>query len=426
MKRHDLYAQKFEDHILNFIKEYHLLDSGKRAILAVSGGVDSVVLAHVFYRLKIPFEIVHFNHQTRPLENKKESAFVQALAEKYKAPFIQFEGEFSLTDKNFEARARAFRKKHFHELQKKKAIIFTAHHLNDSLEWTLMQESKQGSLKSTLGIPVRGPSMRRPLLCVTKKHILRYAHSQKLSWCEDASNEDVSFERNFIRQKILKSMLTKYPRLLRHYVAQKNELAQLLGVHTHSSHAVLPLLNAQDESGGTVLSSSTLRPHKAELKDFLLRCSTKSRGEVDAELDKLIKAHEHLMVSAKASRLKGPMSFSGGVEVFLCHQDLLIINQTHKIFFYELDAKLVKYLDSQFLNLTQIPCHAMKCFPGLIFGHSPMIKKESLLIHPLFPQTCAWLKNNKVPYGFAPVLPDTIRQKIYDTAVVLASSDLNI
>jgi tRNA(Ile)-lysidine synthase len=420
-KNHRLFATTFENHVLMFIKEYHLLESGKKLALAASAGVDSLSLARILYEAKVPFELLHFNHGTRPLENRLEAELIQKLGESYKAPVKMIEGSFSLTQKNFEHAARLWRKSHYQKLIANNYFIFTAHHLDDSYEWSLMQASKQGSLKSTLGIPVKALGIRRPLMCVSKKQILRYARARKLEWIEDSSNQNENFERNYLRLNITSRLKEKYPRLLRHYVAQKNELAQILGVHALGEQSLEFHLEV-DESGGLCFSGHSMLPHKARIKEALKFYSSKTRGEIDYELDKLIAAHADLQKNLKQLRFKGPMSFSGGVEVYLCHEDLFIIGQKQKDFYQEMDEKFVQYLESK----AQIPFSVTKCYPHLVIGKNILVKNSMQFVHSLLPKTCAWLKNKKVPYTFAPVLKKEITQKLLQSAVVLASSDLGI
>jgi len=420
-KNHQSFAERFELHVLAFIKEYHLMETEKNLTLAASAGVDSMALASVLFHSKIPFELLHFDHGTREFENQKESDLVKKMGEKYNAPVTVIKGTFSLAQKNFEHTARMWRQSHYLELIKKNHLVLTAHHLDDSYEWSLMQASKQGSLKSTLGIPVIGPGVRRPFLCVSKKQILRYARARKLLWLEDSSNQNQNFERNFVRLNICLRLKQKYPRILRHYVAQKNELARMLGVHVHNQTSS-DLTILQDESGGMIFSAPRMEAHKAKLKETIILFSQKLRGEIDYELDKLIAAHTDLQRNKKQLRFKGPMSFSGGVEAYLCHEDIFIIGRAHKAFYSEYDSKLVHYLENQ----AQIPLSVIKTFPQLVIGKNNLVKNPMQLVHVLLPETCAWLKNKNVPYTFAPVLQKELRQKLIQSAVVLATSDLNI
>lgn len=413
-KRHRIYAHHFEQYILSFIKEYHLIPQGKKLYLAVSAGVDSLALAHVFKNLEIQFELLHFNHGTRS-SCIREEQLIRDLGTKWKIPVHVYQGEFDSLQSNFENAARLWRKRIYRSLIEKNGIVFTAHHLDDSFEWSLMQSSKQGSLLSTLGIPLKGRGMRRPFLSVSKRQIKRYARATKILWLEDESNQDIRFERNDLRKNILTFLQKKYPSLLRNYVAQKNELARLLGVHPHSIKC--DLTSQREPSKGIVLSAEKMRGHKAEVKKWIEYFSQKKRGEIDRELDKLLSAFDDLQSNSKQN-FKGPMHFSGGVLVYLSINSLFVMGEDQKKYYLQKDREVL----TQLQNFAQIPFAYIPDFPHLLIGKHQQLKKTSHIIHPLFPLTCTWLKNNNVPYVFAPLLAKEVRQKLLRDAVILASS----
>lgn len=420
MNRPDFaYTRRFDRHVLDLIKQFNLFPEKGQLVVSVSGGVDSVVLAHVLFRLNIPFSMLHFHHGTRP-ENEAEESLIHQLAKNYQVAVHVARENFDITQSNFEFKARQWRSEVYRTFQEEKKTIVTAHHLDDSFEWSLMQSAKQGSLEATLGIPVKGPWLARPFMGVSKAHILRYARAADLRWIEDSSNENISFERNYIRKKICVPLKQKYPQYLRHYVAQKNALAMKLGVHVLKTQS--ELIVKKDISGGRILMSSSMREHKSEIKKWIVHFSQKKRGELDTEIDKLILAHHNIQQEPKSPRIKGPMYFSGGVEVHLCQDHLFIMGSKEKNFYQKLDQNLCESLQ----KFTQIPFCRTDAFPQLVIGAKELVKKSNLLLHPLLPLTCQYLKDRKISYTFAPVLSPKIRQMIDHSAVILASSDLGL
>lgn len=417
-KKHRAYAQAFESHVDSFIKQYRLFENDKKIVVAVSGGVDSLSLGQILARKQVHFELLHFNHGTRAHSNLVEEQFVSAKAKEWGVKLRVFRHTFSLNMPNFEAQARQWRKSIYTQITSDGALIITAHHLNDSYEWSLMQASKQASLSSTLGIPLKSQDgLRRPFLCVTKKQILRYARATELSWLEDQSNRDVRFERNFIREHITNVIEKKYPRYLRHYVAQKNELAQSLGVHAQLQYQS-ELVIQVDPSDGVLLKGTHFHQYKAEVKKWIISFSEKKRGEIDHELDKLLKAQQELQSKTSPALFKGPMIFSGGVMVYVKKDSLFIMGQKQQKYFSDLDQKI----KTQLINFPQIPFSCYPFYPELFVGKHQELIKENKIIHPLLPKTCEWLKHNKVTYAFAPLINDRVRQNLFHNAVMLATS----
>ncbi len=420
-KKHHLFCLNFKEHVRTFIKEHELINPNKKIILSVSGGVDSMVLADIFASFGEYFELLHFNHGTRSLENKKEEELVIKLGEKLDVKVNVFRFEFSLDQKNFEKEARIKRREIYQKFIDEDCYIYTAHHIDDSFEWTLMQSFKQSSVKSTLGIPVWSKGIVRPFLCVTKKQIRRYAHAKGVEWMEDQSNQNEKFERNYLRLNMTDKILKKYPKTLRHYVSRHNQLALMQNLHRKKFHSDLAIVT--EESGSIVITSKHLENHKNEIRDIIHRKSESSRGEIDVELDKLLSAHQSIMNDPKSFPFKGPMTFSGGVQAFLI-KDTLLLTGPHDLAFYKtLDRRLQKYLASR----TQIPARSISLtFPQIVIANGQKLAKSSKIIHPLLPVTCEWLKKEGISYAFAPLMSAKDRQMLVHGAVILDSSVMGL
>jgi tRNA(Ile)-lysidine synthase len=407
------------------MEKHKLVNGDKKIIVAVSGGVDSLALLYLLHNLNLNIEILHFNHQTRGEDNALDEELILKYARLFKVNLNTVTLKFSLLDKNFESQARLARNKVYKDYIKKGYWVYTAHHLDDSFEWTLMQSFKQGSLKSTLGIPVFNNGIVRPFMCVSKKQIIRYAHAGGILWREDSSNKNTKFERNFLRSEITADILDRYPKSLRHYVARQNELARLFNLHrlSETKSETTDLVQKRDSGGSVLLISSDFSLHKSLVKDWIHFFSKNHRGEIDAELEKLLQAQSLLMEDPKEFPFKGPMDFSGGVKIFLMKDHLYIMNEIHYEFYRQLDMKLKAYLSKR----AQIPELAyFSSFPYLLAGKGPKLRKTSKFIHPLLKETCLWLKGAQIPYTFTPLIGTEVRQKIIQGAVVLDSSVLGL
>ena len=177
-------------------------------LLTVSGGVDSVVLTHLFHRAGWPFAIAHAHFGLRK-EADTEEDFVRTLAQKYLVPFYTRSFATQAYAKahhlSIQMAARVLRYAWFAHLVREHdfAAVATGHHHNDSIETFLRNIIKGTGIKGLQGIPLRYEKVVRPLLFATKEAIVTYAKAAQLSWVEDLSNKNVKYERNFLRHKVI-------------------------------------------------------------------------------------------------------------------------------------------------------------------------------------------------------------------------------
>jgi tRNA(Ile)-lysidine synthetase-like protein len=183
-------------------------------IIAVSGGVDSMVLLNILYK-KISTEaqsqnivlsvvVAHFNHGIRQ-DSKADETLVQKTAKKYNLPFEVGYGRLGKNASEQKARNRRYK---FLETIKTKYsadAIITAHHQDDFIE-TAFLNILRGSGHRGLAAMKVNQQVKRPLLHVNKESILRYANKHRIKWIEDSTNQDESYLRNYIRINLLSDM----------------------------------------------------------------------------------------------------------------------------------------------------------------------------------------------------------------------------
>lgn len=173
-----------------------------RYILAVSGGLDSVVLLDLLVQKpRLELIVAHFNHGIRKNSHLDEKLVRQA-AEKYNLPLEVGHGH--LDSKTSEERARQKRYEFLMALKQKhkaKAII-TAHHQDDLIE-TAFLNILRGTGRRGLSAIISNPEVVRPLLNVPKERIKRYVLEHNLQWNEDITNQDTKYLRNYIRRHVL-------------------------------------------------------------------------------------------------------------------------------------------------------------------------------------------------------------------------------
>lgn len=172
-------------------------------LVAVSGGIDSVVLLDMLVaRGMHDITVAHFDHGIRS-DSHEDARFVEALAKKYRLPFVSKREELGTGASEDLARTRRYAFLN-EEAKKIGAIIVTAHHSDDVIE-TIAINLVRGT--GWRGVAVLGnQSTIRPLLHITKADIRRYALDKKLEWVEDSTNDTDDYLRNRLRRKIATSL----------------------------------------------------------------------------------------------------------------------------------------------------------------------------------------------------------------------------
>ena len=173
-----------------------------RYVLAVSGGVDSMVLLDLLAgRPGLELVIAHFDHGIR-VESADDAEFVRAEADKRGLAFVTERAELGANASEAVARAARYQFLRAAKTEHKADAIITAHHQDDLLETAILNilrgTGRRGltSLQSTAEI-------KRPLLQTPKNDIKSYAVQRKLSWREDTTNRDERYTRNYIRHRLL-------------------------------------------------------------------------------------------------------------------------------------------------------------------------------------------------------------------------------
>lgn len=180
----------------------------KKIILAISGGIDSVVLAHLLHGFDIPFLMAHCNFQLRGEESEGDQRFVEALSHQLSAPLAVKRFETKAYGKahglNTQLAARVLRYEWFETLRKEKGYdyVLTAHQANDSWETFLINTSRGTGLKGLLGIPAQNGAILRPLLPFSREEIHAFATENHICWREDSSNSSDAYTRNKIRHHL--------------------------------------------------------------------------------------------------------------------------------------------------------------------------------------------------------------------------------
>ncbi len=191
----------------NIENEYPQLNN-KKILLAVSGGLDSMTLLHLFSLTKLNFSIAHCNYNLRSNESLEDEFLVKKIAKKLKIELhiknINIKNYLNKNKLSVQIAARKIRYDWFNSLIDKYhfSYIITAHHLDDQLETLLINIGRGSGIEGLIGIP-ESKLLIRPLLNFTKKEILIYANDNNVIWNEDSSNSKNNYLRNSIRNLII-------------------------------------------------------------------------------------------------------------------------------------------------------------------------------------------------------------------------------
>jgi tRNA(Ile)-lysidine synthetase-like protein len=265
------------------------LQSG-RYVVAVSGGVDSVVLLHALMQQPgLKLTVAHFDHGIRE-DSAEDRKHVRALAKQYGLPFVYHVG--NLGPGTSEASAREARYKFLHHVRKASGAeaVITAHHRDDVLE-TIILNLLRGTGRRGLSSLKSTDIVQRPLLHVPKNELLRYAKREGLQWREDSTNIDERYLRNYIRKNIL-------PRL----ADRDREAFYILGrwaekTNREIMHEVVNYLHVQPSRTSIDRHSFIMLPHvvaREVMAEWLLQ-------NTGAELSRVML--ERLVTAAKSGKV---------------------------------------------------------------------------------------------------------------------------
>jgi len=194
------------------LRQLDLCSPDHRILLAVSGGIDSVVMAHLFKEAGYNCAIAHCNFQLRGKDSHLDETFVRSLASYLEIPvFVKlFDVDKEMRERgiSLQMAARDLRYNWFEELLTKHSFdrVATAHNKNDSVETFFLNLSRGSGIRGLKGIPPRRGRVIRPLLFATRDQIESYQKNHLIEYSEDASNLETKYQRNKIRHDVLPVM----------------------------------------------------------------------------------------------------------------------------------------------------------------------------------------------------------------------------
>ena len=260
-----------------FVRVHHLIAQKQTVLLAVSGGMDSMVMLHIISHLRERFDmqiaLVHVNHQLRGEESMEDERFVRKMSASYGICFfgerVDVLSYAAMHGLSKQLAARQLRYACFERVRQQAGahVVATAHHADDNAETVLLNILRGTGIHGLAGIPLKRKMgcIIRPLLFATRKEIEMYAMENGIKHRNDSSNTSLAYQRNLLRHSILPPLANRVP----HVVETLNTIATIMRDVSEKLHVIidkaLHSLVYKDPQGRLVLDVK-----KLEMKpDFL-------------------------------------------------------------------------------------------------------------------------------------------------------------
>ncbi len=335
--------QQFQQYIK---EQFHVHTNNAKLILAVSGGIDSVVLTDLVYKTGFDFMIVHCNFQLRGEESERDEKFVRALQNKYEKEVLvkRFDTkEYASQNKtSIQEAARELRYNWFEELVNGQCLpagqagsmvndraeknihhspltiyIVTAHHANDNIETLLINFFRGTGISGLHGIPSKQGKIIRPLLFAKREEITAYAKENNLQWVEDTSNLSDKYTRNFFRLQLIPAIKEVFPNAednLLHNIERLKEVETLYqqAIQQHLKKLIeqkaneihIPVLKLQkSESINTIIWEiiKEYNFHAAQVEEVKKLFNAENGSYIASD------SHPNLIASLDAKQIKFPL-----------------------------------------------------------------------------------------------------------------------
>ncbi len=220
--------------VANYCRNHDLVQNGDHILLAISGGVDSMSLLHLFAGSRagwqVSLSVAYFNHQLRP-QSELEGKFVADACKCLQIPFYCGSADIkALSDgKNVEEIARKHRYAFLFSCMNQIGAnkIATAHHLDDQAETVLLHMLRGCGLEGLAAIAPKEGALLRPLLFLSKEELIAYNELSGIGYCQDESNFSLQYTRNQIRGDLIPRLKKEYNPQVEHALAKMAEVCRV-------------------------------------------------------------------------------------------------------------------------------------------------------------------------------------------------------
>ncbi len=379
-----------------YIKTEKLFHPKDRLLIAVSGGVDSVVLCEMCKRLKYNFAIAHCNFQLRGEESNEDEKFVQQLAGKYEVDFFvqQFATEnFATANKlSVQVAARELRYEWFDELIKTHRFnyLLTAHHADDNIETILMNFFKGSGINGLKGILPKHDNIVRPLLFIKKEALKTYAEINALVFREDSSNNSDKYTRNYFRNQLIPGLEKVFPQVKENLLNNAERFREINLLYSLAVESVkkklinkegneiqLPVLKLLNTAALTTVLYEIIKDYgfTPQQTDEVIKLLHATSGKyIQSPSHRILRNRKWLVISALQDRSAKHFLIEANDNEILFEQGKILLRETHK------DKKIDSDPNTAQLNasLIHFPLLLRKWKQGDYFYPLGMDKKKKL------------------------------------------------
>lgn len=236
--------------VQQFIEAHRLFNHQHRLLIAVSGGLDSMVLLHVMKHLEYEFAVAHCNFGLRGEASEGDAQFVQEMAKSLGVEcFVQHFSKGDAEKRGTQEWARAVRYAWFEELSVDRGFdrILVAHHQDDQAETMLMNLVRGSGVTGLAGmLPLHG-RLARPLLGIARAELEAFAKAASISFREDETNAEEHYQRNFVRHRIVPLLQELNPKVSAELAATAERMRKLRTALDGSLANVYKLVAEQKE-----------------------------------------------------------------------------------------------------------------------------------------------------------------------------------
>lgn len=290
--------------ILTSLRLIAPVSTGDRFVVAISGGVDSVVMAYLCKEAGLSIELAHCNFQLRGAESDRDEAIVRQLAQRWNLPVsvnkVELASYAERHQLSTQEAARQFRYDWFASLvsvSTKTTWVLTAHHADDNAETVAMNFFKGTGLSGLIGIPPRNGQVLRPLLQIWRKDIRLLAQEKGLSFVEDSSNANEKYTRNFFRHTVFPTIEKVYPTVKENLVNSIRRFSEIEVLYELSIARFKSSLFIK-RGGEYKISIRALRQFSGHTILFELFSSYGFSSGQSGEIEKLLSAHTGAFLQA--------------------------------------------------------------------------------------------------------------------------------
>ena len=333
--------------VRNYIRQHHLLEEGARVLVGLSGGPDSVCLAHILDSMGYEVVAVHCNFHLRGDESQRDEQFVVSLCQQmgWELHRVDFDTQTYAQHRkiSIEMAARELRYEHFRSLlhDTQARAVAVGHHQDDNIETLLLNAVRGTGIRGLCGMQPRNNDVVRPLLCLTRQEILAHLADIQQDFVTDHTNLEDAYARNKVRLDVLPLLEHINPGAMKNLASTQENLTEVMKVYQQAIQQSLAECVEQRANGEIYIHIAKLQSHPSPIS--ILHETLSPLGFNKAQMEDMLHTlHE----SGKVFTAEGRRA--------LVDRQHIIVEAAH----YPMPAIRQEVVDVQDLHMQKDPSHA--------------------------------------------------------------------